>query len=159
MSSLMKCSGSIVLFLGCALFSGCATSRVGPSLVSALPISLQAGELDIRAESRMLSAQSISITVYLVAKVVLTNVRVSIVPDSSALSVKPEMCSFGILAPPKAVHAMHAPYPLPVVPLCSFVATANSSGDYSATLHVENSAGNELVQPARIRVTIKGAVP
>lgn len=159
MSSLMKCSGTIVLVLGCTLFSGCATSRVGPSHASALPISVQAGELGIRVESRMLTAHSTSITVYLVVKVALANVRVSILSDSAALSTKPERCSFGILNPPKAVHAIQAPYPLPAVPLCSFVVAAKFPGDYLATLYVEDAAGNNLVQPARIRVTIKGTVP
>lgn len=150
---------AVVLLFGQALLPGCAVKGSPPLPVVTLPLNMRTATLGIRAEARVLTPLSVTVTVYLVAKTAMSDVSVSIEPGSSTLTVTPKSCRFNILRPPSVGHADRPPYPAPVVPLCSFVIFARAGGAYPITLHVQDFAGNDVIRPTNVTVLIKGETP
>lgn len=147
---------SLLAFI--ALMTGCA-SAASVSVLAApqnLPVSIQSDLISYRAESRQLTGQSAAVTVELVTKTPLQNVTVTVIAADSTLSVTPTACKFNVLNPPHLAHAARPPYPLPAVPLCTFVVTAPSPGRYPITLQVRTPEKGDLLKPMNAVLVIKG---
>lgn len=149
------------LFAFIALMTGCAptASTTSVSVLAApqnLPVSIQSDLISYRAESRQLTGRSAAVTVELVTKTPLQNVTVTVIAADSTLSVTPTACKFNVLNPPHLAHAARPPYPLPAVPLCTFVVTAPSPGRYPITLQVRTPERGDLLKPVNAVLVIKG---
>lgn len=88
-----------------------------------------------------------SITVELLASAARPPVKVILRSHAAALSVTPEACRLEAVSPPAAAQAAGPPYPLPAVPLCTFVVSTTAAGRYHVTITVENTAGRRLLPP------------
>lgn len=137
-------AGSLLMSMGCA-----SAPRQG------LPLTQSGNGVDIRVSSRVLTEHSVNVVVDLVASRTFADVTVVLASERKELRVSPASCQLGQLSPPVVAHATHAPYPLPEVPLCSFVATAVAPGSYPVTLRVE-SAGAKIFSPVKSIVVIPG---
>lgn len=158
---MMRLFGVLLPFFFAMPIAGCesiASTAAGspPPAARNLPVGIQGGELGYYAESRQLTSRSTAVTVNLVARTSLANVAVTMIPDDAALSVTPAACRFGVLRPPHMAHATRPPYPLPAVPICTFVVTAPSPGRYPSTLQVRDAKGNDVLTPVKVIVVIKG---
>lgn len=142
----------IVLMTGCASTASVSVLAVPQNL----PVSIQSDLISYRAESRQLTGRSAAVTVELVTKTPLQNVTVTVIAADSTLSVTPTACKFNVLNPPHLAHAARLPYPLPAVPLCTFVVTAPSPGRYPITLQVRTPERGDLLKPVNAVVVIKG---
>lgn len=121
---------------------------------------IQSGSgLSVSASSRRLTDNSAAITVELVASTTFSGVEVILTPDYAALSVAPAECNFPVLKPPVVEHVSHPPYPMPVIPLCTFIVSARSAGNYFVTIEVKDVLGKQLLPPLRGIVSVKGAAP
>jgi len=153
---------SLLAFI--ALMTGCVStaSTASVSVLAAsqnLPVSIQSDLISYRAESRQLTGRSAAVTVELVTKTPLRNISVTVSAANSTLSVTPTVCKFNVLSPPHVTHATRPPYPLPAVPLCTFVVTAPSPGRYPMTLQIRDSEGSDLLKPVNAVVVIQGEKP
>lgn len=148
-----------LLLLSGLLFGGCKSNAPVLSASPDFPVFASGPALHVRASSRELTPHSAAVTVELVAIKVFLGVSVAVVSDNPALSVTPTACHFVALKPPAIEHAPRPPYPLPAIPLCTFIVTAHSPGRYRVRIHVEGANGITLVSPIVGAVKIKGEQP
>lgn len=140
---------------GCESIASTAADSPPPAAWN-LPVGIHGRELSYYAESRQLTSRSAAVTVNLVARTSLANVAVTVIPDDAALSITPAVCKLNVLRPPRVAHATRPPYPLPAVPICTFVVMAPSPGRYPSTLQVRDATGDDLLTPVKVIVVIKG---
>jgi len=132
-------------------------ARHGPTVhVSDLPLNIHAKSLSIRADVRELTARSVNLVVYLVVRTAIPQASVDVSSANPLLRVSPAACSLRPLAPPVVAHTDGPPYPLPAVPLCSFVLSASREATYPLRLRVRDENGTDLVKPIETAVVIHG---
>jgi len=160
------CRQHLLLFLATLipLLSGCVSIASTPSLsvldaTQNLPVSFHGNVVSYRAESSQLTGRSAAVIVELFTKSSLHDIAVAVLALNPAVSVTPVACKFKVLRPPHVAHATRPPYPLPAVPLCTFVVTAPSPGRYPMTLQIRDSGGSDLLKPMNVVVVIKGEKP
>ena len=142
-----------------ASLAACAAARapVDAAPETPLPLAEQSAQLGLRVESRELTGHSINLVVELMVRAPIAGVSVAVGAEDPGLDVVPRRCHFRVLAPPIVAHAMHPPYPLPAIPLCSLVLSAVAGGRYPVTLRVRDGAGRDLVAPIHTVIIIKGS--
>ena len=148
-----------ILTLACAicLVSCAAPARDGPTApISSLPLSIQGEHLSLRAEVRELTPHSVNLVIYLVVRAAIPDVSVEVTSTNPLLHISPAACVLRLLAPPVVVHTTGPPYPLPAVPLCSFVLSASGHAIYPLLLRVRDANGADLVKPIETAVVIQG---
>ena len=158
-SSLKSFLSTQFLTLACAIgLSSCAApARVGPTvLVSTLPLSIQGQPLSLRAEVRELTPLSVNLVIYLTVDAAIPHVSVDVSSTNPLLHVSPASCVLRLLAPPVVVQTNGPPYPLPTVPLCSFVLSASDHAIYPMLLRVRDANNVDLVKPIETAVVIQG---
>lgn len=155
---------TLSLAAACAGLVACASATTpgaaqyaASPIASALPVSVQAPQLSLRADARELTPLSVNLTIELVVKASWSDVSVSASSDAAGVAITPPTCRFRVLAPPIVPHASHPPYPLPAVPLCSLVVSATHAGRYPVILRVRDAAGRDLVAPIHTVIVIKGS--
>lgn len=149
-----------ILTLACAIgLSSCAApARDGPTVpVSGLPLSIQGRPLSLRAEVRELTPHSVNLVIYLVVDAAIPHVNVDVSSSNLLLHVSPARCVLSLLAPPVVTHTTGPPYPLPEVPLCSFVLSASDHATYPLLLRVRDANGADLVKSIETAVVIQGS--
>ena len=147
------------LILSGWLLISCKSTAPTLSASPDFPLFESGSALHMRASSKELTPYSAAVTVELVAKAIFPDVSVSVVSGDSALSVTPTACHLLILKPPTIEHALRPPYPLPAIPLCTFIVTARAPGQYPVVIHVEGTNGKTVLSPVAGVVTFKGERP
>jgi hypothetical protein len=146
----------LALACGIGLSSCVAPARDGPTVpVSGLPLSIQGHDLSLRAEVRELTPRSVNLVIYLIARAAIPHVSVDVSSSNARLHVSPAGCVLRLLAPPIGVRTSGPPYPLPAVPLCSFVLSASDHATYPLLLRVRDANDADLVKPIEIAVVIQ----
>jgi len=112
--------------------------------------------LSLRIATRTMTPHSLNLVVHLYARAPLGAVRVSVVATDPRLAISPALCALQALAPPVVHPAQGARFPLPAIPLCSFVLRATTPARYALTLRVRDAAGTDLIAPVHTVVTIPG---
>jgi hypothetical protein len=125
--------------------------------VPGLPLSVQGRDLSLRGEVRELTPHSVNLVIYLIVSATIPRVSVDVSSTNPLLHVSPAGCVLSPLAPPVVVHTTGPPYPLPAVPLCSFVLSASDHAIYPVLLRVRDANGVDLVKPIATAVAIKGS--
>jgi hypothetical protein len=151
-----------ILTLACAIgLSSCAApARDGPTFpvsVNGLPLRIQGQHLSLRAEVRELTPDSVNLVIYLIPSAAIPHVSVDVSSSNARLHVSPAGCVLRLLAPPIVVRTNGPPYPLPAVPLCSFVLSASDHATYPLRLRVRDANGSDLVRPIETAVVIQGS--
>jgi len=140
------------------LSSCAAPARDGPTVpVSGLPLSIQGRHLSLRAEARELTPHSVNLVIYLIVDAPIPHASVYVSSTNPLLRVSPASCVLGPLAPPVVTHTTGPPYPLPAVPLCSFVLDASAHATYPLLLRIRDANGADLVTPIETAVVIQGS--
>lgn len=148
-----------LLILSGWLLISCKSSAPTFSTSPDFPVFESGPALHMRASSKELTPYSTAVNVELVAKTIFPDVNVSVTSRDSALSVTPTVCHLLALKPPTIEHASRPPYPLPAIPLCTFIVTARLPGRYPMVIHVEGTNGKTLLSPLVGAVEIKGEQP
>ncbi len=110
--------------------------------------------LSLRITTRTMTSHSLNLVVHLYARSPLGAVRVSVISSDPHLVVSPAVCALHALAPPVIYPASHMHFPLPAIPLCSFVLRAATPARYALTVSVRDAAGTDLIAPVHTVVTI-----
>ena len=150
-----------IMPLACAIaLASCAVPAqvvpTGPT--PELPLSVQGEHLSLRAEARELTPHSVNLVIYLIASAPISRASVHVSSTNPLLHVSPVSCVLSPLAPPVVRHTTGPPYPLPNVPLCSFVLNAPDQATYPLLLQVRDANGADLVKPIETAVAIKGSL-
>jgi hypothetical protein len=122
-----------------------------------LPLSIQGQHLSLRAEVRELTPHSANLVIYLVVDAPIPHADVHVSSTNSLLHVSPADCVLSPLSPPVVAHPTDPPYPLPAVPLCSFVLSASAPATYPLLLRVQDANGSDLVKPIETAVALQGS--
>lgn len=135
---------------GCALSARRDGPHAGAATVSpvrlALPASSRGAHLLVSLDARTLPGLRIDLQVHLLAQRVFRDVKVALAAPDPRLAV-PSGCTFRVLRPaPAMVHKPPAT-PLPVIPLCSLVLSAQKAGTYPLDLRVLDGKGRSLAPP------------
>lgn len=120
------------------------------------PVSASGPGLATRVRVRALTAHSVSLVVYLVARHTLPMVGVRVASPDRQLVVPPG-CTFRPLSPPhvsQSPRARKAPLPRPVVPMCSLVLSAARPGPYPVDIRVVDRAGRDIAAPIHTLIRI-----
>ncbi len=96
--------------------------------------------LSLRIATRVMTPHSLNLVVHLYARAPLGAVRVSVVAADPRLAIRPAVCALQVLAPPVVHPPQGARFPLPAIPLCSFVLRATTPARYALTLRVRDAA-------------------
>lgn len=143
--------------VGCLLLAGGVSASLAAPRAEEFPLTKRGSDLSLRASTRPLTGHSVSVTVELLASAALPAMKVILRPHAAALSVTPGDCRLQAVNPPAVAPAAGPPYPLPAIPLCTFVVSTTAAGRYRVTITVENSAGRRLLPPLTGILSFGGA--
>lgn len=151
--------------MGCAIPARQAGPHAGIGTVRpvrrSLPASSHGARLIVGVDERNLPAYRVNLQIHLLARSVFREVRVTLTSPDSKLAV-PSGCTFPVLRPPIPPARRGLTAPLPVIPLCSLVLSARTSGTYPLDLRVLDGSGISLAPPMFVWVRIRvrsGAEP
>jgi hypothetical protein len=148
-----------VAAVGCLLLAGGVSVSLAAPRAEEFPLTRSGPDIKVRASTKPLTGHSVSVTVELLASAALPAVKVILRPRAAALSVTPADCRLQAVNPPAVAPAAGPPYPLPAIPLCTFVVSTTAAGRYRVTITVENSAGHRLLPPLTGILSFEGTDP
>ncbi|MHB1945360.1 MAG: hypothetical protein ACYCPE_08965 [Metallibacterium sp.] len=148
----LSATAGMLLLAGCAM----AAPDTSHSAHATPAATTSAAALSLRIATRTMTPRSLNLVVHLYARAPLGAVRVSVVATDPRLAISPALCALQALAPPVVHPAQGARFPLPAIPLCSFVLRATTPARYALTLRVRDAAGTDLIAPVHTVVTIPG---
>ncbi|MHB8386706.1 hypothetical protein [Metallibacterium sp.] len=148
----LSATAGMLLLAGCAM----AAPDTSHSAHATPAATTSAAALSLRIATRTMTPHSLNLVVHLYARAPLGAVRVSVVATDPRLAISPALCALQALAPPVVHPAQGARFPLPAIPLCSFVLRATTPARYALTLRVRDAAGTDLIAPVHTVVTIPG---
>jgi hypothetical protein len=143
----------------CLLVAGCVSAALAGPRAEQFPLTQSGSNISLRASTRTLNRDSVSVTVELLASAARPAVKVILRARAAALSVTPKECGLEAVTPPAVAPAAGPPYPLPAVPLCTFVVSTTAAGSYRVTIIIENSAGRRLLPPLTGILSFQGVDP
>jgi hypothetical protein len=110
--------------------------------------------LSLRIATRTMTPHSLNLVAHLYARTPLGTVRVSVMATDPRLSISPSACVLHALGPARVQTVRGNQFPLPAIPLCSFVLRATTPARYALTLRVRDAAGTDLIAPMHTIVAI-----
>ena len=149
----LSATAGTLLLVGCALAAP-DTSPSAHTVPTVVPTRREA--LSLRIATRVMTPHSLNLVVHLFARKPLGAVRVSVVAADPRLAISPAVCALQALAPPVVHPPQGARFPLPAIPLCSFVLRAATPARYALTVSVRDAAGTDLIAPVHTVVAIPG---
>ena len=148
----LSASAGTLLLVGCAM----AAPETAPPAHAAMTVAARGAALSLRIATRAMTPHSLNLVVHLSARAPLGAVRVSVIAADPRLAISPAVCALQALAPPVVHTPQGARFPLPAIPLCSFVLRATTPARYALTLRVRDAAGTDLIAPLHTVVVIPG---
>ena len=148
----LSASAGMLLLAGCAM----AAPDIAPPAHAAMAVPARGAALSLRIATRVMTPHSLNLVVHLFARAPLGAVRVSVIAVDPRLAISPAVCALQALTPPVVHTPQGARFPLPAIPLCSFVLRATTPARYALTVRVRDAAGIDLIAPVHTVVAIPG---